>query len=174
MQRPLIPRSEYLLCEGAALALWAAMILRMLWNYLVMGQLRLLPSQEFWPALLLAAIYTAGSLLPRRTAMPVLTIIGLLSWLAAVTMAAALTWLLALRNLWWEVPMLKAPYPGWLLITAGVVLLAGIIIRLRARRRAMIVTLSRGVERTLSWAEEQPFYCRLPVRHVLRSRGWDC
>ena len=174
MQRPLIPRSEYLLSEGAALALWAAVVLRFLWNYLVMKTPSLLSSQYFWPALLIAAIYIAGSLLPRRTAMPFLTVLGAAGWLAAATIAAALTWLVALRDLWWEVHMLRAPYPCWLLITGAAVLAAGVIIRLRARRRAMIITLSRGVERILEWAEERPLYCRLPVRHVLRSRGWDC
>lgn len=172
--RPLIPRNEYLLCEGAALALWAAVLIRVLWNYLTARSFTLLPSQLFWSALLVATLYLIGSLVPRRNMPVACAIPGAVAWLAALTMAAAVTTLPELRDLWWQWLLLRRPYPLWLQVAAGVLLLVSIALRWRARRRATVITLSRGHDRTLAWVAEQPFYCRLLVRHILRSRGVVC
>ncbi len=172
--QPLIPRGEYLLGEGAALALWGGLLLRLLWNYLVEHQLDLMHAQLFWGLTLLALLYAWGSLAPRAWALPGFTVLGSLAWLAAVTMAAAVTWLPALRDLWWQVPWLAQPYALWLRIAAGALVVTGVVLRLRAARRAGIIALSRGYERTLDWAAGRPFYSRLTIKRFMTGRGVDC
>ena len=172
--RTLVPRNEYVLGEGTTLALWCGMLIRVLWNFLVLKRVTLMDAQLFWGLVLIGLLYAWGSLAPRRLSMAVFVPAGMVGWLAAVTTAAAIPWLPAIRDLWWSVPVLGQPYPLWLKIAGGVILAVGIYLRFRAQRTAVNIVLSRGHGRTMEWAQHMPFYCRVVVKRLLAARGVEC
>ena len=163
--RPLVPKHEYWLCEGAALAVWIALGLRAALNYLTTRHLGLLDSQLLAVCLLVASLYLAGSLVPRRYGMILLLPLGGLSWLAAVTMVP--------RHWWWSASiLLRAEQPWWALTTGGVLLLGALAIRLFSRQRDLGAIKGLGYRRILEWAEERPLCSRLLARRVLQGLGY--
>lgn len=166
MYRPLVPRWEYWLCEGAALALILALFLRLVWGYFTLRSLGLQDSQMIAAGWLLACLGVLGSLVPRRYAAIPVMLLGSLCWFSAVTMLPRYWW-------WLASPLLRGDKPLWMLVLAGTVFVLGILVRVVVRRRTLRAITGRGRQRMVDWAAEQPFYSRMLVKRVLRNLGYD-
>jgi len=171
-ERPLVMRYEYWLGEGAAWVLVAALLLRGGGNWLLTRKLGLFDSQLLLGCLLLAAIYLAGSFVPRRLSAALAQPFGLVAWLMVLVMLLSLIPLPPWRDLWWYSPLLRRPLSDTTLIWGAAVLVLAVIARLVLRRWELAAMTGHGYQWILEWAAGRPLYARLRARALLRMLGF--
>jgi hypothetical protein len=160
MNRELVSRYEFRLHEGGALALWAAVLLRVGWGYAFTRNLWLLDSQIAAVSILLAALYTASSLVPRSYGSVVSTLLGGLAWLTAFSLLPRYAW-----------P--TTSMADWLLVYAVALLLCAVLARTLLRRRWLRQLRGHGFAWMEEWAAERSLYARLLTLRVMRSLGYQ-
>jgi hypothetical protein len=159
MNRELVSRYELWLHNGATLALWAAVVIRVGWGYAMTRNLWLLDSQIVAVCLLLAALYVTGSLVPRSYSAAVSTLLGTVAWLAALSLLPRYAW-----------P--TTHLANWLLIYTAALLLLALLLRAVLRRRWYGELRGHGYAWMEEWAQPRALYARMLALRVMRSLGY--
>lgn len=171
-ERPLVMRHEYWLGEGAARLLVAALLLRGGSNWLLTRKLGLFDTQLLLGCLLLAALYLAGSFVPRRLSAMLAQPFGIAAGLMALVILLSLIPLPPWRDLWWYSPLLRQQLSDATLICGAVLLALAVIARLVLRRWELAAMTGHGYRWILEWAAGRPLYTRLRARALLSMLGF--
>lgn len=159
VDRPLIARELHWLCDLGVYALLAAVLLRVSAVFWASGNW-LLQSQIIGAALLLGAIFLAGTLLPRIIGDSALYFLGLLSWAMALSFIP--------RYSFWP----TGQRPAWAYYGALAFLGLCLLYTFARKQRWYSRMRGKGWEWISDWAQDKPYQARKLARAVLKTLGY--
>jgi hypothetical protein len=157
-RRPLLPRLEAALMDGAQAALWLMALARVAAGYINDGHLWLLDMQIAAALLLCALIRLCGLYLPRSLSF-VGQLLGAIAWITAASLVPRFGW-----------P--REGLPNWQLMALGAFFLLTLIIHSVLRQRWLRRLKGHGFEWMLDWARERPYYARQTAARTMRILGF--